>query len=229
MPPPFIIPTLSWLVENCKCALPVSIPLHREGTSSVVGPIYRLDVTFKMDFAKGKVLVVYGAEQNGSETEISTADAAYHWKWGIQSGYGYVLPCKEASAVSPEELKDNNLVIFGTPQTSKVLASFSTSLPIKIGENRIEVANRVYEGKDIGVVMLAPNPYNKDKFLLIYCAFAPFLQWGCLKIFHGQSDYLVFSKENLRGGASSPVLEEGFFLKIDSRKWEAIPSRKEVK
>jgi len=225
MPPPFITPTFSWLIENYKRALPLSVSLHRQGTSHVVGSIYMIDITFKMDFAKGKVLVIYGVKKNGSKSEISAADAAYQWKWRIQLSYGYTLPCREASSLSPEELKDNDLVVFGNPQTNEVLASLLPSLPIKIGENRIEVANRVYEGEDIGVAMLAPNPYNKDKFLLVYCASQPSYLLDILDTHHGMAEYVIF-----KGNEESKItiLEAGFFLKISPEKWEAFPTKEEV-
>lgn len=219
------------LKENYESKIKPDIgtPLRKEGESSkLIGFIDQVHNDFQADFRKGKVLIIYGRESDDVEQNAASFLSARELKNLFEKKWGFNLPCREASTLTPEELKDNDLYIFGNPQTNEVLASLLPSLPIKIGENRIEVANRVYEGEDIGVIMLAPNPYNKDKFLLVYCAFAPFLQWGCRNVFHGQADYHIFSKEALQGRASSPVLEEGFFLKIDPTKWEAIPSRKEV-
>lgn len=181
---------------------------------------------FRNDFLKDQVVVIYGRKSNNIEENSASAIAAYMYAKfiGERLGKGSPLPCKEDKEVSFQELKNKNLVIFGNPRTSRLLESITAYLPIKIRADRIEVADRVYRGNDLGVIMLAPNPYNEEKFVLLYIALDPFLLRGIQSVDHGPSDYVIFSHKALKDDEA--ILEEGYFYKVSPKEWIPYPSSK---
>lgn len=198
-----------------------------EGKTKLLGPIYGIFMDYKMEFRrKDKILIVYGTQSEDEEENKACEDLAFKLKKHL----GETLPCKKDTDVSPEEMQNKNLVLIGTPYSNKVLTIFSDTLPIKIEGETIKVANRTYKGKDIGVIMVVPHPLNKDSFLLLYSAFEPSLLRNILSIYHGNADYIVFSKQSLSDtnepDPTKPALEEGYFLKR-LNKWEASFSKEQ--
>ncbi|MBN2449333.1 MAG: prolyl oligopeptidase family serine peptidase [Lentisphaeria bacterium] len=72
------------------------------------------------------------------------------------------------SQVTDAVLAGHNLVLFGTPETNGLLARLHDRLPIRIGDHRFEVAGRVYEGADLGLVFCYPNPLNPERYVVVY-------------------------------------------------------------
>jgi len=71
--------------------------------------------------------------------------------------------------------------------------------------------------------MLIPNPFNEEKFVLIYSSYNPKLQVEAQSVFHGPTDYVIFSEEPEK---NLSILEEGFFYKRSGRRWEVFPREK---
>jgi len=70
----------------------------------------------------------------------------------------------------------------------------------------------------LGIDVIMPNPFNREKFLEIYLAFEPNLLKNIFNVNRGYTDYVVFNSKSI-SGPDSPVLEEGFFLKLAPDKW----------
>jgi tetratricopeptide (TPR) repeat protein len=184
------------------------------GPAGIFEGISATDVEFKRDFRKGRVIIVYGTQ--GDELLKNT----YHKVGESLRLYRDLFPValKPDIEVTKEDLKERNLVLIGTPSSNKILAMLKDSLPIKIGEKTIVVANRTYTGEDLGIIMVAPSPYNPKKFILVYCAFDPSLLTQLSSLFYGYSDYIVFTS-SLSDTMEKEVLEEGYFLKISPNDW----------
>ncbi|MGC8843897.1 MAG: tetratricopeptide repeat protein, partial [bacterium] len=210
-----------------KVISPVSLPPRgeAEGDSKLVGPIYGIFMDYKMEFRrKDRIIIVYGTGNEREEDNRTYEDFAQKVKEHLEDA----AVIKGDEDVSMEEKVSKNLVLIGTPQTNRVLREIGTALPIKIGDETIQVANRIYKGKGIGIVMVAPNPFNKELFVLVYSAFEPSVLRNIFSVYHGGTDYIVFSKESLSEGSepdpNKPSLEEGYFLK-NPNKWEPFPSK----
>jgi tetratricopeptide (TPR) repeat protein len=189
---------------------------EKEKKARIIGAINsQLSEAFD-DFLKGKVLIIYGGRKADEE-------AGTNFKNFNKDKFGYNLPCKKDTEVSEGELKENNLVLFGTPTSNKVMRALSDYLPIKIWEKRIEVGSKSYDGEKTGVIMLIPNPFNEEKFVLIYTSYNPKLQLEAQSVFHGPTDYVIFSEEPEK---NLSILEEGFFYKRSGRRWEVFPRGK---
>jgi predicted peptidase len=72
------------------------------------------------------------------------------------------------SQVTEALIQSRSLILFGTPESNRVLARLHERLPIKIGKQRYEVAGKTYEGASLGLVMCYPNPLNPKRYVVIY-------------------------------------------------------------
>ncbi|MEN6402295.1 MAG: prolyl oligopeptidase family serine peptidase, partial [Armatimonadia bacterium] len=120
-------------------------------------------------------------------------------------------PVKTDAEVTDQDLQSANLVLFGTPETNSLLAKIAPSLPIKIGDHRYELAGKVYEGSDLGLVMCYPNPLSPSHYVLIYSG-EPY--GGKLSINHKHDllpDFVVFTTKSFGRDDTNDALCAGFF------------------
>ena len=126
--------------------------------------------------------------------------------------------------VHPEELKQN-IVLVSLSDSNKIFQMINDELPFKIGADYIEIGGRIYKGNDLGIDIIMPNPFNREKFLEIYLAFEPNLLRNIFNVNRGYTDYVIFNSKSVSHPSIStppedlPVLEEGFFLKLAPDKW----------
>jgi len=76
-----------------------------------------------------------------------------------------IVPDKE---VTKEDIAENNLVLFGNPETNKLLAQMLNKLPIKVDGNSMLVRNIKYSANNIGFVLIYPNPLNQEKYVAVF-------------------------------------------------------------
>ncbi len=72
------------------------------------------------------------------------------------------------SQVTEDIVRRRSLILFGTPETNRILARLQERLPIRIGEGRFEVAGKAYTGDDLGLVLCYPNPLNPERYVVVY-------------------------------------------------------------
>ncbi|MCX2743358.1 DUF4932 domain-containing protein [Mangrovivirga sp. M17] len=65
------------------------------------------------------------------------------------------------------DLKNNDLVVFGTPEGNLFLKKHLEEIPVKIYDDHI-ITNKLIRGNDLQLVMSWVNPYNQNKNLTIY-------------------------------------------------------------
>ena len=63
----------------------------------------------------------------------------------------------------------NNLILIGGPVVNKVVEKVNSHLPIKFQDGNIKstVSNETYPQDEIGLIVKAKNPFNKDKYILV--------------------------------------------------------------
>lgn len=112
-------------------------------------------------------IVVQGTA--GNETQnAQLASSVQRWveEWGA---FGDGRPrITTDEALTHEQIAAYNLVLFGTPQTNRILARAAPELPIAIGDHRYQVGNTLYEGQGLGLIMCYPSPLAPERYLLIY-------------------------------------------------------------
>ncbi|UCG50101.1 MAG: hypothetical protein JSU94_09995 [Phycisphaerales bacterium] len=72
------------------------------------------------------------------------------------------------TALKGEEIANNNLVLFGNAGTNKILARISDRLPVRIRANTVVAGDKKYSGRNIGYVLIYPNPLNRDRYAAVF-------------------------------------------------------------
>ncbi|MCS7365197.1 MAG: DUF4932 domain-containing protein [archaeon GB-1867-035] len=66
------------------------------------------------------------------------------------------------------DLSNRALMIFGTPYSNLLLAKLMPKLPFIISGDTIKLGEKTYKGKDLALITLFYNPWNKQLPMLIY-------------------------------------------------------------
>lgn len=78
-------------------------------------------------------------------------------------------PVLPETALTPDVLKNNHVVLISTLKGSSFLQNYIKSLPIQVDGDRIEIAGRTVN-PDQALAFIAPNPANANQYLLVYTA-----------------------------------------------------------
>ncbi|MHC4153816.1 MAG: hypothetical protein ACYST6_02655, partial [Planctomycetota bacterium] len=71
----------------------------------------------------------------------------------------------------PENLIDtHNLILLGTAGSNKWLSRICGKLPVEIEQGRITADGRRCEGRDMGFILIYPNPINSEKYVVVLSA-----------------------------------------------------------
>jgi hypothetical protein len=78
-----------------------------------------------------------------------------------------IVTLKNASAVTPADIRTRNLVLFGTAETNSLIGGMAADLPVQFVGRSLRVRGRDFVGKDIGTAFVAPNPLNPAKYVVL--------------------------------------------------------------
>ncbi|HXJ40646.1 MAG TPA: hypothetical protein VNH18_15305, partial [Bryobacteraceae bacterium] len=76
-------------------------------------------------------------------------------------------PVKDDIAITDADMAANNLVLWGDPQSNKVLARIAAKLPIAWNAESVTLGSRRFPAASHGVVMIYPNPLNRKKYIVV--------------------------------------------------------------
>jgi len=118
----------------------------------------------------GPFTIVYGTcgDKTADETNLAAARrAATEWQ---QYADGFPLVRADAE-VTPEEVKQRNLILYGDERTNSLIARMRDKLPfvLKNGTVRIGEHTYLYEKEGLGFMLCYPNPLAPDR-LAVICA-----------------------------------------------------------
>jgi len=97
-----------------------------------------------------------------------------------------VLPeIKPDSEVTPQDLKDRDLVIFGGPEENALLASLASEhkLPVEFGKGYFRLQGSTYANPDDGVAFAIPSPWNPRRVVYVYSANTRIQLWQMTKAY----------------------------------------------
>ncbi|MGC9004857.1 MAG: hypothetical protein ACP5KZ_09175 [bacterium] len=123
--------------------------------------------------------------------------------------YNRKIEMKSDKEVKEEELKEKNLILFGTPQSNAVLNKIKDKLPVKF-KGKFLIARMPHTGEWVGIVMACPSPFNPKKFLLLYSGVTyKGIFWNAWA--SDLDDYVIYrnSPTGPHGSSSDIVLEKG--------------------
>lgn len=84
------------------------------------------------------------------------------WRFGFRGE----APVKDDSAVTEQDWKAGNLVLFGDPASNRLIARIVEQLPLKWTRQGLEVNGRKY-GPEAIPVLIYPNPLNPERYVVI--------------------------------------------------------------
>ncbi|MCK4795061.1 MAG: hypothetical protein KAV87_65635, partial [Desulfobacteraceae bacterium] len=65
----------------------------------------------------------------------------------------------------PEELANShNLVLVGTAESNLWLSKICDDLPVRVEQGQIITQDKRYDGRDMGVILIYPNPLNPERY-----------------------------------------------------------------
>jgi hypothetical protein len=80
-------------------------------------------------------------------------------------------PCFADMDMPKEMISDYNLILFGSVESNRWLALISENLPVQIRHGQVcTTKGKVFDGNDLGFIVIYPNPMNPDKYIVIYSA-----------------------------------------------------------
>jgi hypothetical protein len=80
-------------------------------------------------------------------------------------------PVKDDAAVTDADIASSNLVLWGDPQSNRVLAKIADKLPVRWTVDGIMLAGRKFPAATSAPVMIYPNPLNPRKYVVINSGF----------------------------------------------------------
>jgi len=90
-------------------------------------------------------------------------------KWMSEVSFKTVLDVD----LTEEDIKSNNLVLFGNAETNCVLSLMADRLPVQMKGKTITARNKTITGKKIGFVLIYPNPLNPEKYVAVFSGCDP--------------------------------------------------------
>jgi len=125
---------------------------------------------------------------------------------------------KKDDEITDRDIEDKNLILFGNDQTNGLIKRVIGQIPLKFSASRITLGNRVYQGADLGVRLIYPNPLNKKRYIVIiggnHMTNLPFEE-KCLAI-EGWYDFMVWKPWQ----TDQSLVDIGYF----DRRWKGIIS-----
>jgi hypothetical protein len=77
--------------------------------------------------------------------------------------------------IAERTVREKGLVLFGLPETNRILARMANRLPLRLSREKIALpGGREFRNTDLGLVLAYPNPLSPERYILIYNG----LPWG---------------------------------------------------
>jgi len=142
----------------------------------------------------------------GDEGLENRIDAYLHGiKSFLEERFSFQVPIVDDSEALKMDIKDKVLLVYGNRRSNSILAKFAEGLPFEVEGNKIKLGKREYEGENLRLISVCPNPENQDIPMLVY---ASTKDEGILEIhslFHGPTDYILYRGEE--------VVTQGYYWK----------------
>lgn len=74
---------------------------------------------------------------------------------------------KASKDVSKSDISDNNLVLWGTPASNKLIAKVMKNLPARWTATEIEIKGQKFDSKTHTLALIHPNPLNPSKYVVL--------------------------------------------------------------
>lgn len=103
----------------------------------------------------------------GQWAKTELAEALVHWRRYFR-GEPRV---KDDVAVNADDIKNNNLILWGDPSSNKLLQRIAPMLPIQWNGKEIKVGGKTYDATKHVPAFIFPNPLNPSRYVVINSGF----------------------------------------------------------
>lgn len=161
-------------------------------------------------------LYVFGTKDPSARAKLEDAArfAARGWPLWL---YGFRAPVMPEDELTDELLRTRNVVIFGTVETSSLVARVAHDLPIRLERGAVILRDRRLRAPDVGVRMVVPNPAGgRYRYLVVQSGNSVAAVQAGNKLPDFVPDYVVYdgrtteTRPRLAFGRQEPI-EYGFF------------------
>src|SRR5579871_804391 len=156
----------------------------------------------------------------GAWTQKEMAHAIEHWRRQFR-GEARV---KDDTAITREDIANNNLVLWGDPTSNSVLQKIASRLPIQWDTLGVHVGGKTYAPDAAVPVMIYPNPLNPKRYVVLNSGFT-FREYDYLNNARQTPklpDWAIVDVNSpMTSRLPGTILDAAFF----GEHWELIPER----
>jgi dienelactone hydrolase len=106
-------------------------------------------------------------EKVGAWAAKEMAHAVDHWRKQFRGE----APVKSDDAVTEEDVRGNNLILWGDPQSNKVLAKIADKLPVRWDAQGVVLGPKTYAADHHVAALIYPNPLNPKRYVVLNSGF----------------------------------------------------------
>ena len=106
-------------------------------------------------------------EKTGAWADAEMKRSIDHWRKQFR-GEARV---KKDEEVTPEDISQHNLILWGDPSSNKVLKLIADKLPIKWGQKGVEVNRDAFAAGEHMPILIYPNPLNPKRYVVLNSGF----------------------------------------------------------
>ena len=160
---------------NCSCTFAKEgdkwkvLPFSKLQEEALTGARKRMQLQGPIDdaFTQGFVCVTGTGETWHPATQkfVDAKVKAFEYDWAKH--WRGELPITNEYGVSPNEIMEKHLILFGDPSSNFLLANILPKLPIKWTKDEIEFGGKKYKSSEHVPVMIFPNPQNPSKYVVL--------------------------------------------------------------
>ena len=103
--------------------------------------------------------------QNWVDSEFNRA--VKHWRQHFR-GDAIIKSDKD---VTPEDIANSNLILWGDSSSNSLIKKLSAKLPIKWSDKNISLKDKSFDSKDHALIMIYPNPLSPNKYIVLNSGF----------------------------------------------------------
>lgn len=103
--------------------------------------------------------------QKWAEGELERA--VEHWRRHFR-GHARV---KNDTDITPEDIQNANLILWGDPASNQVMKRLADKLPIAWNAKSIAVGDKTYTSDDHALIAICPNPENPKRYIVLNSSF----------------------------------------------------------
>ncbi len=78
---------------------------------------------------------------------------------------------KTSEELTPQDIENNHLILWGDPQSNPTIAKVADKLPIQWSAEQITVGDQTFDAKSHAPVLIYPNPLNPEKYVVLNSSF----------------------------------------------------------